>query len=532
MRRTVFTGLTSVVLASACVAAVAGCMPSTLSGSAPAGPIVVVTDPRGLTTNPYSPRLADRRIGRLLFRGLLVTGPDGLPAPDLALEVPTVANGGIRDGGRTVTYRIRDGVEWNDGGELTARDVAFTINAIAEGRLTDDPGEDFTKVSGAEATDERTVRVSFSKPDSVMAWRLAPYVLPEHLLGDSPDIAGDAYWDDPVGSGPYRVASSKPGGQVDLEPVASGAVPLRIKPFELEAEATREFTKADTAVWLGTVLQPAGAAESLSTTYGPVWRRIILFVGEDSPWSDPALRRAFVGMTTVTVPADLPARAYPYGVKPKKRAPDTRAAEAAFEAAGYRRDPRTRSMMRGGRRLDMVMGVGSLRQEQERHTNRMQRLWETSGGHFAIVALTVPIRPTWLENGDLARARKEGFLLAYPEGRPVGWAFPYVKGDAPSFKHPWGLNISHLSDDRVQAAYEAARTAPDPQTARAGIAKAGKRVYELAVEVPLEPVPERVLYKGVTGVSAWPVQDEALAQASAWKRGSSRRAGQDPAGGR
>jgi len=164
---------------------------------------------RGLTTNPYSPRLTDRQVGRLLFRGLLVAGPDGLPEPDLAEQVPTVANGGIQDGGRTVVYRIRDGAKWHDGRPLTARDVAFTIRAIADGKLVDDPAEDFRKISGAEATDDRTVRVTFSRPDSVMAWRVAPYVLPEHLLEGSRDLARDAFWDALWAAG--RTASAGPG---------------------------------------------------------------------------------------------------------------------------------------------------------------------------------------------------------------------------------------------------------------------------------------------------------------------------------
>jgi len=38
---------------------------------------------------------------------------DSAPAPDVATEVPTVANGGITNGGKTFTFHIKPGVDWN-----------------------------------------------------------------------------------------------------------------------------------------------------------------------------------------------------------------------------------------------------------------------------------------------------------------------------------------------------------------------------------------------------------------------------------
>ena len=38
---------------------------------------------------------------------------DTTPAPDIATEVPTTANGGITNGGKTYTFHIKPGVDWN-----------------------------------------------------------------------------------------------------------------------------------------------------------------------------------------------------------------------------------------------------------------------------------------------------------------------------------------------------------------------------------------------------------------------------------
>lgn len=64
-------------------------------------------------------------------RALFASRPDSANAiaPDLATALPTTANGGITDGGRTVTVHIRKGVYFSPpvNREVTAADVAFAI---------------------------------------------------------------------------------------------------------------------------------------------------------------------------------------------------------------------------------------------------------------------------------------------------------------------------------------------------------------------------------------------------------------------
>src|SRR5215469_15644688 len=38
---------------------------------------------------------------------------DVTPVPDVATDVPTTANGGITNGGKTYTFHIKPGVDWN-----------------------------------------------------------------------------------------------------------------------------------------------------------------------------------------------------------------------------------------------------------------------------------------------------------------------------------------------------------------------------------------------------------------------------------
>jgi ABC-type transport system substrate-binding protein len=57
--------------------------------------------------------------------------PSGL-VPDIATQVPTAANGGVTDGGRTYTYRLKPGVDWgtSPARQVTAADVVRGIKLL------------------------------------------------------------------------------------------------------------------------------------------------------------------------------------------------------------------------------------------------------------------------------------------------------------------------------------------------------------------------------------------------------------------
>ena len=50
--------------------------------------------------------------------------------PNLATEIPSVANGGITEHGRVWTLRFRRDVTWHDGAPFTSKDVRFAFETI------------------------------------------------------------------------------------------------------------------------------------------------------------------------------------------------------------------------------------------------------------------------------------------------------------------------------------------------------------------------------------------------------------------
>ena len=78
---------------------------------------------RQLLTYPYA---VDKTIGDAGWQKLIT------PVPDIATAVPTTANGGITDGGKTYTFHIKQGVDWNTSParQVTSQDFVREFKAF------------------------------------------------------------------------------------------------------------------------------------------------------------------------------------------------------------------------------------------------------------------------------------------------------------------------------------------------------------------------------------------------------------------
>src|SRR5438445_6764069 len=77
--------------------------------------------------NPHlSQGTKDNIAARFCCEPLMTVSGDGKFSPVLATEVPSKENGGLGADGKTVTYKLKQGVKWADGEPFTADDVVFT----------------------------------------------------------------------------------------------------------------------------------------------------------------------------------------------------------------------------------------------------------------------------------------------------------------------------------------------------------------------------------------------------------------------
>lgn len=160
-------------------------------------------------------------VGATMFSSLIAADAHGAFVPDLATEVPSLANGGISRDGLTITYHLRKHIKWQDGAPLTASDVVFTYKQVLNPQNDVQSRTGFDQVSSVQAVDAFTVRVNLKRPYSpVLAYFFGPDqnypVLPQHLLGRYSDLNHVPFNTAPIGSGPYRFVRWERGNELVL----------------------------------------------------------------------------------------------------------------------------------------------------------------------------------------------------------------------------------------------------------------------------------------------------------------------------
>jgi peptide/nickel transport system substrate-binding protein len=112
------------------------------------------------------------------------------------------------NGGKSITFTIRQGVKWNNGTALTPADVAFTYNYIKKNASINLAGLAISSVT----TSGDTVTVSFPTAQYTNLENIAGVaILPQSVWGS---VATPATFTDanPVGTGPYTLGSFTPEG--------------------------------------------------------------------------------------------------------------------------------------------------------------------------------------------------------------------------------------------------------------------------------------------------------------------------------
>jgi peptide/nickel transport system substrate-binding protein len=137
-----------------------------------------------------------------LFDSLTVIAPDGTAQLSLAEEITPNANATVW------TIRLRRGVEFHDGRELTAKDVLYTFQTILNPKAPKAGAAGLAPldVSAAKTRDRYTVEIPCKTPFATLVEQLA---YPAYF--DIIPVGFDARR--PVGTGPFKFQSFTPGAQ-------------------------------------------------------------------------------------------------------------------------------------------------------------------------------------------------------------------------------------------------------------------------------------------------------------------------------
>jgi peptide/nickel transport system substrate-binding protein len=135
-----------------------------------------------------------------VFEGLLKPDSKGNVVPAIAESYS------ISPDGLTYTFRLREGVKFHNGREVTMTDVLYSLNRLKGSGEVRGLSSDFEKfVSKIEATDGRTVEITLNTLNTDFLEKFIIAIIP----ADNPDHERN-----PIGTGPFKFVTYQPGQRV------------------------------------------------------------------------------------------------------------------------------------------------------------------------------------------------------------------------------------------------------------------------------------------------------------------------------
>ena len=344
----------------------AGCAKAGAPAQPPAGVLrfSIAADPLTLDPLFMHPDAAsvEAQVARLAFEPFVDFDGSGKPVPALLDRLPRVS----RDG-RTIVYHLR-AARWSDGVAVTSADVLFTLRAILDPRNPVQSTQGYELIDRATAPDSRTIIFHLKHAWAPAALGYFSYgttpqfVLPAHVLQAQTPLDRAPFGAAPsVGDGPYTFVSWQRGNalryranpeywrgepaiaQLDVRIVTDPGTNLLMLrtgalDWNLIAPVQYAMIAADPQLRFVTTPTSVVAALVMNTSHAPL--------------DDPRVRRAIaMSIDRKAISDKITLGKYPvtnmiqpqfsWAYDPRVRQPsyDPRGADAAFDAAGWRRGP-------------------------------------------------------------------------------------------------------------------------------------------------------------------------------------------------
>jgi len=204
--------------------------------------------------NPHlSTGFKDSEASRITLEPLASFDKNGQLVLFLASEIPTLENGGLSADGKSVTWKLKQGVKWSDGTPFTANDVVFTYQFITNPKVASTTAGSYQIIDKVEALNDLTVKISFKEVNP--AWFLVfvgseGMILPKHIYEkyNSENARTAPANLIPIGTGPYKVIEFKPGDTVIYEPNPNFRETAKVAFKRIELKGGGDATSAARAV--------------------------------------------------------------------------------------------------------------------------------------------------------------------------------------------------------------------------------------------------------------------------------------------
>ena len=204
----------------------------------------------------------------------------------------------------TYVFRLRRGVRFHNGREMTAEDVKYSIDRVRDPKGGSPIRDTYQSVEAVEVVDRQTVRLRLSKPDgsllALMTGR-ASYVVPREEVEKHGNLQKVA-----VGTGPFKLVEHVPGDFARFVrhdqyyeaglPYLDGFTIKVIKDESSRLAALRKGTVDLTWIKAVEIEDLARREKALVSADTPEARHLYIWLNtKEPPFNNVKLRQAFAG---------------------------------------------------------------------------------------------------------------------------------------------------------------------------------------------------------------------------------------------
>jgi len=143
--------------------------------------------------------------------------------PWLAVEIPTVGNGGVAKDLTSITWKIKKGIKWSDGSAFTADDAVFTYEYCTNPDTGCTQTNYYSDIQSVKALDSHTVKITFTVakpfPYAAFVGYNSPILQKAQFDGCQGAKAQECTEQNfhPIGTGPFKVVDFKPNDVIVFE---------------------------------------------------------------------------------------------------------------------------------------------------------------------------------------------------------------------------------------------------------------------------------------------------------------------------
>lgn len=454
--------------------------------------------------NPmYGHTAATDEADALIFAPVFRYDQTGRLLPELAVEVPTYANGDISQDGKTIVLRWRRGARWADGAPLTPRDLRFTWRAVMNPRNNVKTRDGWDDIATIDVPNDATAIVHLKQPNAdvlgIFATGGAAYPpLPEHLLGKLPDLNRAAFNAAPLASGPFALERWNHGSSLEFVPNPRywrGPPRLRHITWRVIPNADSQFAELQTHEIDVYPNVSTDQVARLATIPGiSVTKRLVAnlrhleFNTRKPALADARVRRAIAegvdwDRINDTVYLGLNQRAVSDIMPASWAAPriaqwryDQSDARKLLDDAGFKLVPGD-VRVRGGVPLRVTISTGTNNPSNERAELQIQQ--ELHGLGIDVTIKNYPVSYLFAQNGPLYGGTYDLSWTVDTEGpdpdNQANWSGDFIP--------PHGANTTFYNDPVITAASEAAIRTFDPDKRRMLYQREEERIHDLALAV-------------------------------------------------